>query len=218
MLQYNQFLHNTSKTWLLADGGGETKLCPTCARQRGNDPITFELDPGGAPYMDAYWYLQLGPQSIQRDIWYDLTVKFPTAADFSHCQGVEDETDRIANQWHFDTGIQADFSRGIWRTFDLPTEKWVNSKYALPTQQNWLNGVNVVSICSVVAPNLLGFGGGIRYEGLLVDGTWLPLGIFSKAVKVPGKPDHCNMAFQADGNEAGLSYSVEVSMADLRTL
>lgn len=218
-MKYNQFLGNTTKTWLLADGAGQTKLCPSCAKQTPGNPMVLVMTPQGAPYMDAYWYLTLGPQSIQRDIWYDLQVNFASKQSLDNCEAVEFETDWISNDVHMDTGVQADFNSGTWRTFDLPTEKWVDSKIGLPGSDSWLSGLSVVSVCSVVQSSLLGLkSSGIRYEGLLVNGIWLSLGVFSQSVKVGGKLDHFNMAVQADGDAKGDAFTVQVSRADLRIL
>ena len=52
-MKYAQFLNNTTKTWLIADGGGGTSLGPGCAKQAPGHPAVVSLNPDGQPYMDA---------------------------------------------------------------------------------------------------------------------------------------------------------------------
>ena len=108
-MKYAQFLNNTTKTWLLADGGGGTSLGPGCAKQTPGNPTVVSLNPAGKPYMDAYWYLTFGPQVIAKDIWVETQTKFPSAKDLAACEGREWETDWITSGVHFNTGIRDRF-------------------------------------------------------------------------------------------------------------
>lgn len=219
-MSYNQFTHNTNRQWSLADGGGGTHLGPDNAKQTPGNPMLLSLDPKGAPYMDAYWYLQLGQQNVTQ-IDYTMDVTFPTKQDYDRSEAIENETDYILNGWHYDTGIQADFAKGIWRTYDLTVGKgaWIDTKVALPGVQKWLSGFEFVSVCTVKQPSpVLGTllsSPGVTYEGLWVDGTWFPLGVFAKAVR-KNADNHLNMACQLDGQKVGLAYSIYVSVADVR--
>lgn len=213
-MKLSEFLNNTTLPWLLADGGGATKLEPGCAKQTPGNPMTLSLDPGGKPFMDPYWYLKLPPQSFQTAI-YDLSVKFPSAKDLAASQAFEFELRDDSISEEEDGGWQADFGTGFWRLYDFKNARWVQTKIGLPNSVVWLAGVNIGAVYSVAEGTTIP--DGITFQGLLINGVWNPVGQLEIAVHTSTSPKF-NMAVQLDGNQRGAAYSVSVAQADVRIL
>ena len=158
-------------------------------------PTVFTLMPGGE-YDTFYQLLRGGWQPGAKTIVHHTSYQFPDDNCLAKCQALESEVHANDGQYIFNGGVQFDIKGAkVVRTYDYGLGKWIPT--TIPATDALLAGSKVLDAVWVYDLVDASSVKTITWRGLLLNGTWIPLGITRNAVQKAGTP--CtNFAWQID--------------------
>lgn len=211
-MAYIRTFENLETTpWILALGAvanspGVDALAASMQSQPGVECAFFEIGPL-APFANAYWYKQLGADTLIDRYEYSASFMFPTEADSNACQCLEMDFQQVVTKI-FNPALQLDFADGKIRNWDRlkGDNKDPNAWSAIADLARWQP--NTWHTASLQARRL---GDMVYYEAISVDDLTVWAGTIAHPATIPAVAvPMLNVAIQLDGNGAKTQYRVMV--------
>ena len=160
----------------------------------------FSIVPAGA-YTNAYWWQEHPVVSSQLNaLVYEFDIYFPAGAETAS-QAIEFKVQQQLGGWTYNFAMQANFTSGMWRIFNLAAGGWDATSVPVSrfTSGTW-HHILVEAHNDVTAHVVV-------HDAITVDGVRNVLNVQHNAVQT-GASDKFTNSFQLDSNSAGQAYNV----------